>query len=297
MDNLLTCKLCNHKAKQLTQHIKSKHKITCTQYREMFGEHEVMAIGFNPIKKEIDEKFSNMVKTGYSKKKHEIESISEIYTKEETYNILISNDLYKKYIGKTKYRTLINDDMKLYKSIMEYTDYIPTQYFIHPFTFTRRLKLIAEYNYNIENAMCQCKRRVTLTKYCRICQGTKTSGIPNPHLPETILKLRISTLKYIETLHGRVCPRYNKKSIPIIEHYGKQHGYNFQHAENGGEFQVLGYFVDAYDPIANVVLEIDERHHFNINGELKEKDLKRQTEIENYLNCKFIRIKFNEFNT
>ena len=38
-------------------------------------------------------------------------------------------------------------------------------------------------------------------------------------------------------------PSYNPKSIPIIEEFGKANGYNFQHAENGGEFYIktLGY--------------------------------------------------------
>jgi len=41
----------------------------------------------------------------------------------------------------------------------------------------------------------------------------------------------------------KLFPNYNIKSIPIIEQYGKENGYNFQHAENGGEYYVegLGY--------------------------------------------------------
>ena len=104
--------------------------------------------------------------------------------------------------------------------------------------------------------------------------------------------MRKSTLKYLEKTKGQVIPRYNINSIPIIEEYGKQYGYNFKHAENGGEYHVkeLGYWLDAYDIDKNIVLEIDEKHHFDRNGNLKEKDLIRQREIENLLNCKFIRI-------
>ena len=89
-------------------------------------------------------------------------------------------------------------------------------------------------------------------------------------------------------------PNYNINSIPIIEQYGKEHGYNFQHAENGGEFHIkeLGYFVDGYDKKNNVVIEIDEPHHFDSNGELREKDKIRQAKIEKKLGCKFIRIKY-----
>ena len=43
----------------------------------------------------------------------------------------------------------------------------------------------------------------------------------------------------------------------------------------------------------NVVIEYDEKHHFNVNGTLKEKDIRRQLEIEKFLNCEFVRVKWN----
>lgn len=89
-------------------------------------------------------------------------------------------------------------------------------------------------------------------------------------------------------------PNYNIKAIPIIEEYGKKYGYNFQHAENGGEYYVdgLGYYLDGYDKEKNVVIEIDESHHFNKDGSLKKRDIIRQEKIEKLLSCKFIRIKY-----
>jgi len=85
---------------------------------------------------------------------------------------------------------------------------------------------------------------------------------------------------------------YNPNSIPIIEEYGKLRGYNFQHAENGGEYNVCGYFVDGYDKEKNVVIEYDEKHHFTKNGVLKDRDVIRQQDIMNELSCKFIRINY-----
>ena len=41
----------------------------------------------------------------------------------------------------------------------------------------------------------------------------------------------------------------------------------------------------------NIVYEYDEKHHFNSDGILKEKDIQRQREIEEFLGCTFIRIK------
>jgi len=61
---------------------------------------------------------------------------------------------------------------------------------------------------------------------------------------------------------------------------------------NGGEYHIkeLGYWLDGYDKENNVVYEFDEKHHFDKNGNLSEKDITRQQEIELLLGCKFIRI-------
>ncbi len=53
------------------------------------------------------------------------------------------------------------------------------------------------------------------------------------------------------------------------------------------QYKVLNYRIDGYDPISNVAYEIDEPEH----RYSQEKDKKRQNEIENKLNCKFVRIK------
>ena len=53
----------------------------------------------------------------------------------------------------------------------------------------------------------------------------------------------------------------------------------------------MGYWVDGYDKENNIILEIDESHHFDIYGNLIEKGIIRQKEIENFLSCKFIRLK------
>lgn len=66
-----------------------------------------------------------------------------------------------------------------------------------------------------------------------------------------------------------------------------------QHALNGGEYHVkeLGYWVDGYDRENNIVYEWDEKHHYDVYGNLLERDLNRQKEIEDYLKCRVIRIK------
>lgn len=110
---------------------------------------------------------------------------------------------------------------------------------------------------------------------------------------ETRKKQRLAAIKRIESRYGQVSPNYNPEACKLIDKYGKENNYNFQHAENGGEFYIreLGYWVDGYDKQKNVVIEIDEDHHFNENNDLKERDIIRQQEIMDLLNCEFIRIR------
>ncbi|KKM39484.1 hypothetical protein LCGC14_1564630 [marine sediment metagenome] len=100
--------------------------------------------------------------------------------------------------------------------------------------------------------------------------------------------LRAIRLRQLKERFGQVMPNYNSEACSIIEEYGKQHGYNFQHAENGGEFHIkeLGYWVDGYDAQQNVVIEYYENWH----QKQIQKDLRRQQEIEKHMACTFIRI-------
>jgi hypothetical protein len=109
--------------------------------------------------------------------------------------------------------------------------------------------------------------------------------------------LRLSVIKRKENRCGQISPNYNPKSISKIEEEAKKYSIiDLQHAETlDGEFYIreLGYWVDGYSKEKNIVIEYDEPRHYK-NGKLKEKDIQRQKEIEKYLGCKFIRIKFRK---
>ena len=117
-------------------------------------------------------------------------------------------------------------------------------------------------------------------------KGTKRSR-------EAKRNMRIAAIKRLKKRQGQLIPNYNISACNLIDEYGKQNGYNFQHAENGGEFYIkeLGYWVDGYDEEKNTVIEVDESHHFDADGNLSEKDIIRQKEITEYLGCDFIRLK------
>lgn len=104
-----------------------------------------------------------------------------------------------------------------------------------------------------------------------------------------IKKIRLTTLKNIEERAGQVRPNYNFDACKIIEGFNK-FGYNFQHAENGGEICVAGYFPDGLDEKRKLIVEIDESYHFDVGGNLRQKDVDRQKYLENK-GYKIIRIK------
>jgi len=123
----------------------------------------------------------------------------------------------------------------------------------------------------------------TLLKMSKIKTGRKLTE-------DQIEKIRLGAIKRIENTVGNIYPNFNPVACKIIDEYGKENGYNFQHAENGGEICIGGYFPDGVDKKKKTIIEIDEKHHFDINGNLKQKDLKRQLYLEN-LGYRFIRIK------
>ncbi len=104
-------------------------------------------------------------------------------------------------------------------------------------------------------------------------------------------KMRIAALKRLE--RQGILPSYNLKACQFIDEYGKQNGYNFQHALNGGEVKICGYSLDGYDKEKNVIFEYDEKHHRY--KKFSKKDLIRQKNIINKLNPKKF-IRYDEWN-
>lgn len=135
------------------------------------------------------------------------------------------------------------------------------------------------------------------TQKYREILSKKLKQNPLRHTDDGVEKMRISLRKkYANRLlvHGYKSPRVNPKACQFIEKYGIENGFHFQHGMNGGEvyFSEVGAFVDGYDKSRNVVFEYDEKHHFDIDGKLKKKDLIRMADLIKHIKCKVIR--YNE---
>lgn len=147
-------------------------------------------------------------------------------------------------------------------------------------------------------------QKLSLQHKLKISSGLKRNGVNvgeknGMKSSNARLKVRLSIIKKLNELHGQVKPFYNKSGCQFFNKLNVENGWNLQHAENGGEHYIkeLGYWTDAYDKQRNIVVEYDERKHYEVNGELKGKDIHRMQEIVNLLNCSFYRYNHvtNEF--
>jgi len=127
------------------------------------------------------------------------------------------------------------------------------------------------------------------------------SGINHPNFgkcpsEETKLKLRLARIKWLEK-NGFVennGKSFNKNGCNYLDKLSVDMGWNIEHALNGGEYKISGYFVDGHDKERNIVVEYDERHHYDGFGNLRQKDVERMNRIIKESNCKFYR--YNESN-
>ena len=88
-------------------------------------------------------------------------------------------------------------------------------------------------------------------------------------------KMKVSAIERIKKYGG--VSAFNKTACLFIEDYGKQHGYVFQHALNGGEVWLDGFCMDGYDKQKQIAFEYDEPRHEH--GKCKFLDLGRTKKL------------------
>lgn len=120
-------------------------------------------------------------------------------------------------------------------------------------------------------------------------------NLGHKHTEETKQHLREVFENKIKEQKGSFKCFYAKRACKYIDKLNEEKHWNLQHAENGGEVNCLGYWLDGYDKELNIVFEYDEPKHYKdvINNILKDKDIQRQNNIINKLNCQFWR--YNEY--
>lgn len=112
-------------------------------------------------------------------------------------------------------------------------------------------------------------------RVCRDCQTKK------------FISTMVDKIEKSQSKKRSFFPNYNIDACKYFDNLNKINNWNGRYATNGGELNVLSYFVDYYEPIQNIVIEWDEPHHRRKIG--KSKDVIRQKLIKEHLKCKFLR--------
>lgn len=110
-----------------------------------------------------------------------------------------------------------------------------------------------------------------------------------PHSVERRIIERNAQIKRIERQKfdgGPLLPCIGCTEKQILDNIEKTEGIKLIR-----QYKIIGYFIDGYCKETNTAYEVDEPKHYNSYEELKQKDIRRQNEIEQVLGCSFVRIK------
>ena len=173
-------------------------------------------------------------------------------------------------------------------------------------------KLSGKYNFHFGKPGVNLGKKYTKNYCLKISLGRKGTKW-NSLSKDRILKLR-NTDEYREQCRNAAIKRilkqrlngnlnlrsYSSKACEYFDTLNKENGWNLQHAMNGGECVVGGYFLDAYDKDKNIVVEYDENYHYVLKNSvwvLRDKDINRMNIIKERLHCDFYRYNkvLNEF--
>jgi hypothetical protein len=122
---------------------------------------------------------------------------------------------------------------------------------------------------------------------------SKVGDINPSKRPEVRDKLRIIRADQLKRANST--PNYNPDACVIFDVINDKFNLCGVHALNGGEKVILGYWLDYYDSKTNLCIEFDEISHFDRKtGELRKRDIVRQCKIVDFLQCKFLRIRYDD---
>ena len=107
-------------------------------------------------------------------------------------------------------------------------------------------------------------------------------------IPLTKEKLRKARINQIRKNHGLCFPNFNHAACAYFDKINKEFGWNLRHALNGGEIEMGGYFLDAYDEGRNIIVEYDELKH-KVDKRREKKDREKESFLMRKLGCQFYR--------
>ena len=110
---------------------------------------------------------------------------------------------------------------------------------------------------------CDTCKYVTHRKFCfdrhlesdRHLQKVKEEADKRQNIANE--KNRLSFVKQMKNKYKNgMQPNYNPYACEIIELFNKNYEFNFQHAENGGEVCIDGYWPDGFDKELGLIIEL-----------------------------------------
>jgi hypothetical protein len=263
----------------------------------------------SPPQAEITKKF-------YTKTKKELESI-EVFSKEETTRLLNTEEFfYKKYFGKSKNRTLLKDNIGLYKSLYHHTEFADKEklHVKNPIPFRLRLIIAAEFSFIVpKDVMCKCGSKIIYNhvthkfdkKYCPQCFPTpnhkdffkdKYGKDWKTHYKENCKKYTENGVVLGYKRRGRDIEKYGKVICPCIGNNEKEildkieKELSIKIDRNYKVvFEGCILYPDGYCHETNTVYEVYEKFHKY--PQQKRKDKIRKKIIKSILNCDFVEIK------
>ncbi len=111
-------------------------------------------------------------------------------------------------------------------------------------------------------------------------KGQKAWNKNVPWPEEIKKKIRTSTFEYIKKKRDILWPCIGHNEKEILDKLEQEIGFKIIR-----QYECEGYFIDGYIPEINIAIEVDER------PKNKPKDIEREKEIKQKLNCKFLRIR------
>ena len=105
--------------------------------------------------------------------------------------------------------------------------------------------------------------------------------------PEARQNYRLDILRRIDESGSPILiGKHEKEILDQIENYIKR--------KIERSYRIIGYILDGYDPLENIVYEVDEHHHYHKVDQITH-DIQKDEDLYNSLGCKIIRINEQEW--